>query len=89
MTTSTLPPQTVQRPSAVQARIDAALRDLPSDYAPRTRHYNGAEHVAQGEHAHPVEVRQSAIETKESLMSRGVKSIAKQGGAGPDWREQK
>ncbi len=39
-----------------------------------------------GQHAIPVEDRGDAIETKESLVSRGVKSIAIQGGAGPDWR---
>lgn len=42
-----------------------------------------------GMHAGPVEDRGDAIETKESLLKRGVKSIAKQGGAGPNWREQK
>jgi NADH-quinone oxidoreductase subunit I len=40
-----------------------------------------------GEHAHPVEDRAVAIETKESMMSRGIASIAKQGGEGPNWRE--
>jgi NADH-quinone oxidoreductase subunit I len=39
-----------------------------------------------GEHARPVEDRANAIETKESLMGRGVRSIATQGGAGPNWR---
>ncbi len=39
-----------------------------------------------GVHAHPVEDRADAIETKESMLKRGIKSIAKQGGAGPDWR---
>ncbi|HEU4729062.1 MAG TPA: NADH-quinone oxidoreductase subunit I [Kofleriaceae bacterium] len=39
-----------------------------------------------GEHAHPVEDRANAIETKESMMGRGIRSIARQGGAGPDWR---
>jgi NADH-quinone oxidoreductase subunit I len=38
-----------------------------------------------GEHAHPVEDRARAIETKESMMARGIKSIAKQGGEGPNW----
>jgi NADH-quinone oxidoreductase subunit I len=39
-----------------------------------------------GVHAHPVEDRADAIETKESMMARGIKSIAKQGGEGPNWR---
>jgi len=39
-----------------------------------------------GMHAHPVEERADAIETKESMLARGVKSIAKQGGEGPNWR---
>ncbi|HEX4492163.1 MAG TPA: NADH-quinone oxidoreductase subunit I [Acidimicrobiia bacterium] len=39
-----------------------------------------------GEHAHPVEDRANAIETKESMMARGIKSIAKQGGEGPNWQ---
>ena len=40
-----------------------------------------------GEHVRtPVEDRADAIETKESMMARGVKSIAKQGGEGPNWR---
>jgi NADH-quinone oxidoreductase subunit I len=42
-----------------------------------------------GEHAHPVEDRSHAIETKASLLGRGVKSIATQGGAGPTWRDRK
>jgi hypothetical protein len=41
-----------------------------------------------GEHARPVEDRADAIETKTSLLSRGVRSIATQGGAGPDWRSE-
>jgi NADH-quinone oxidoreductase subunit I len=40
-----------------------------------------------GEHARPVEDRALAIETKESMMARGVRSIAHQGGEGPNWRE--
>jgi NADH-quinone oxidoreductase subunit I len=39
-----------------------------------------------GEHAHPVEDRAVAIETKQSMMDRGIRSIAQQGGEGPDWR---
>lgn len=39
-----------------------------------------------GVHAHPVEDRADAIENRESLLGRGVRSIAKQGGEGPDWR---
>jgi len=41
-----------------------------------------------GEHAKPVEDRADAIESKESMMARGIRSIATQGGAGPSWREQ-
>src|SRR3954469_18841211 len=40
-----------------------------------------------GIHAGPVEDRGDAIETKESMLKRGIKSIAKQGGAGPNWRD--
>jgi len=39
-----------------------------------------------GDHAKPVEDRALAIETKESMMGRGIRSIAKQGGEGPNWR---
>ena len=39
-----------------------------------------------GEHAPPVEDRADAIETKESMLARGIRSIAHQGGEGPDWR---
>lgn len=39
-----------------------------------------------GEHAKPVEDRARAIETKETMMARGVPSIATQGGEGPNWR---
>jgi NADH-quinone oxidoreductase subunit I len=39
-----------------------------------------------GMHAHPVEDRADAIETKESMMKRGIASIAVQGGEGPEWR---
>jgi NADH-quinone oxidoreductase subunit I len=40
-----------------------------------------------GEHAPPVEDRARAIETRESMMGRGVQSIAQQGGEGPNWQE--
>ena len=40
-----------------------------------------------GDHAHPVEDRARAIETKESMMQRGIRSIAVQGGEGPNWRQ--
>jgi NADH-quinone oxidoreductase subunit I len=39
-----------------------------------------------GEHAKPTEDRAKAIETKESMLARGIKSIAVQGGEGPNWR---
>ena len=39
-----------------------------------------------GEHAKPVEDRAHAIETKESMMARGIRSTATQGGEGPNWR---
>jgi NADH-quinone oxidoreductase subunit I len=39
-----------------------------------------------GEHAKPVEDRALAIETKASMMGRGIRSIAVQGGDGPNWR---
>jgi NADH-quinone oxidoreductase subunit I len=42
-----------------------------------------------GMHAGPVEERADAIETKDSMLGRGVKSIAKQGGEGPNWRDRK
>ena len=42
-----------------------------------------------GLHAGPVEDRGDAIETKDSMLKRGIKSIAKQGGAGPNWRNEK
>ena len=41
-----------------------------------------------GEHAHPTEERAHAIETKDSMLARGLKSIAVQGGAGANWREK-
>lgn len=41
-----------------------------------------------GEHAKPVETRDDAVETKESMLARGIKSTAVQGGEGPDWRER-
>ncbi len=41
-----------------------------------------------GVHAKPVEERSEAIETKASLLNRGIKSIAVQGGEGPSWREK-
>lgn len=39
-----------------------------------------------GEHARPVEDRADAIETKESMLARGIPSTAEQGGEGPEWR---
>jgi NADH-quinone oxidoreductase subunit I len=41
-----------------------------------------------GVHAKPVETRGEGIETKETLLGRGVLSEATQGGAGPSWRDQ-
>jgi len=40
-----------------------------------------------GDHAKPVEDRADAIESLESMLSRGIKSAAKQGGEGPNWRQ--
>jgi len=39
-----------------------------------------------GEHAKPVYKRGDAIETRESLLGRGITSTAVQGGEGEDWR---
>jgi NADH-quinone oxidoreductase subunit I len=39
-----------------------------------------------GEHARPVEDRADAIETRESMLDRGIRSTAIQGGEGPNWR---
>lgn len=39
-----------------------------------------------GLHALPVEERGQAIETRETMLSRGIQSTAVQGGEGPDWR---
>ncbi|HEY5933666.1 MAG TPA: NADH-quinone oxidoreductase subunit I [Kofleriaceae bacterium] len=39
-----------------------------------------------GEHARPVEDRADAIETRESMLARGIPSTAEQGGEGPNWR---
>ncbi len=49
-----MPPGSVPRPDAVQPQIAAVMADLPADYAPRTRHYDGGEHTADQEHAHPL-----------------------------------
>jgi NADH-quinone oxidoreductase subunit I len=40
-----------------------------------------------GEHARPVEDRANSIETMESMLARGLRSTATQGGEGPTWRE--
>lgn len=42
-----------------------------------------------GEHARPVEDRANAIETKESMLERGLRSTATQGGVGPNWRSER
>jgi NADH-quinone oxidoreductase subunit I len=39
-----------------------------------------------GDHAKPVEDRADGIETLETMLARGIKSSAKQGGEGPNWR---
>jgi NADH-quinone oxidoreductase subunit I len=39
-----------------------------------------------GEHARPVEDRADAIETRETMLARGIPSTAEQGGEGPNWR---
>ena len=39
-----------------------------------------------GMHAKPVEDRADAIETKASMLDRGIRSTAVQGGEGPNWR---
>lgn len=38
-------------------------------------------------HAKPVEHRADAIETKATMLARGVESTATQGGTGADWRD--
>lgn len=40
-----------------------------------------------GDHAKPVEDRADAVESLDSMLARGIKSSAKQGGEGPNWRE--
>jgi NADH-quinone oxidoreductase subunit I len=40
-----------------------------------------------GEHARPTEERADGIETLETMLARGIRSTAKQGGEGPNWRE--
>jgi NADH-quinone oxidoreductase subunit I len=42
-----------------------------------------------GMHATAVESRDEAIETKEKMLARGIRSIAVQGGEGEAWREKK
>jgi NADH-quinone oxidoreductase subunit I len=42
-----------------------------------------------GMHATAVESRDDAIETKESMLSRGIRSTAVQGGEGATWRAKK
>jgi NADH-quinone oxidoreductase subunit I len=42
-----------------------------------------------GEHAKPVEDRADGVETLETMLARGIKSSAKQGGEGPNWRGTK
>jgi NADH-quinone oxidoreductase subunit I len=39
-----------------------------------------------GDHAKPVEDRGDAVESLQSMLARGIKSAAKQGGEGPNWR---
>src|SRR4051812_16886592 len=39
-----------------------------------------------GEHAKPVEDRADGVETLETMLARGIKSTAKQGGEGPNWK---
>ena len=39
-----------------------------------------------GDHAKPVEDRAAAIETKESMLGRGIRSTAVQGGEGANWK---
>ena len=39
-----------------------------------------------GEHAKPTEERADGIETLETMLARGIKSTATQGGEGPNWR---
>lgn len=39
-----------------------------------------------GEHAKPVEDRADAVESLQTMLARGIKSTAKQGGEGANWR---
>ena len=41
-----------------------------------------------GDHAKPVEERADGIETLETMLGRGIRSTATQGGEGPTWRER-
>jgi NADH-quinone oxidoreductase subunit I len=42
-----------------------------------------------GDHAKPVEDRADGVETLQTMLARGIKSSAKQGGEGPNWRGTK
>src|SRR5690242_19739845 len=41
-----------------------------------------------GDHAKPVEDRADGIETLDSMLARGIRSTAKQGGEGPEWKKR-
>jgi NADH-quinone oxidoreductase subunit I len=41
-----------------------------------------------GDHAKPVEDRADGVESLQTILARGVKSSAQQGGEGPNWRAQ-
>lgn len=41
-----------------------------------------------GDHAKPVEDRADGIETLESMLARGIRSTAVQGGEGPAWKDR-
>jgi NADH-quinone oxidoreductase subunit I len=40
-----------------------------------------------GMHAKPTEERADGIETLETMLARGIRSTATQGGEGPNWRK--
>jgi uncharacterized protein YyaL (SSP411 family) len=86
MNDTQLPPGSVARDAAIQARIDAAVAQLPADYAPRTRHVNGTELPHEGEHAHPLAPQGSRPNYANQLLLSASPYLRQHAHNPVDWR---
>jgi len=79
-------PSTVPYPEPVDRAIRAAVAALPADFAPRTRHYDGAEHRSKQRHADPYAPKGSEPNYTNRLILQTSPYLRQHAHNPVDWR---